>query len=266
LAVQLKVSDANKSLIDKTLRIIGDRCWENSALGVRLSKPAPFTRMPIQYERAYGGTDKTSADPKEHDWEVRNPVGVGFATRAEHLLGKIGPNVEDPSAPMNGWRSRPRPAGFGPIPGHWAPRTQYVGTYDDRWKQERFPLYPLDFSEQFYQCAPEDQQVPGFLKGGESAELTNLTPGGALRFRLPRVTLAFTTAFGGRDLQHHRAHLHTVVLEPDEPRLQMVWHTNLPCHFKVLKLLHTTIRIKRRLQVSPKDLASGLWVGPTAKP
>lgn len=39
----------------------------------------------------------------------------------------------------------------------------------------------------------------------------------------------------------HRGRLHTVILEPDVPRVLMVWHTSLPCRGKKLKLTGTTI-------------------------
>jgi hypothetical protein len=40
---------------------------------------------------------------------------------------------------------------------------------------------------------------------------------------------------------NHRANLHTVILEPDVPRVLMVWHTALPCHPEVTKLKKTRI-------------------------
>ena len=106
--------------------------------------------------------------------------------------------------------------------------------------KERMPLLAEDFDERFYQVAPEDQQAPGFLRGGERVELTNLSPGGTLAFALPKVRLTFTTRFG-RERVDHRAQLYTVVLEPDRPRVILVWTTLLPCHHKVDKLDSTVV-------------------------
>ena len=253
--VTLKVANINK-----TLRVMGDRVWEDSMFGVSLSKPRPFTKMPITYERAFGGRDETSDNPKDHGWDPRNPVGTGFATRHQHLVGKLAPNIEDPAAPLDGLR-RARPASFGPIPGHWPPRVEFCGTYDAKWEEERLPLLPDDFDERFYQCAPPDQQVPSFLRGGELVELHNLSPRGLLRFRVPRVTLRFGTNFGSGDVRAHRGDLHTVILEPDIPRVILVWHTHLACHAKVLKLLSTRITVLPRVNVSEEDRASGMWMG-----
>src|SRR5262249_6220502 len=119
----------------------------------------------------------------------------------------------------------------------------YAGTYDEKWLKERLPLWAEDMDDRYFQCAPEDQQVPGFLRGGERVELVNLTPDGRLSFELPRVWPAFTTHFG-REKVEHRAELHTVILEPDFPRLSLVYHTRLPCHHEVDKLDATVVEQK----------------------
>lgn len=237
--------------IRKVLQVTGNRYWQSSLIGgVSISKPVPFTNMPIAYERAFGGRDLTGDDPKQHDWDVRNPAGCGFARKAEHLIDRPVPNIEYPSDLLTSWKQRPPIASFGPIAGHWKPRTDYVGTYDDRWQKERQPLLPLDFDEHYYQCAPQDQQVLGFVKGGESVVLVNLTPEGHLRFRLPRLSLAFTTYFDDGTSVDHRAVIHTVNIKPDARQVVVVWHTHLECHHKVLKLNHTTVRLKERIMLA----------------
>jgi hypothetical protein len=126
-----------------------------------------------------------------------------------------------------------------------------AGTYDNRWQQTRFPLLPDDFDDRHYQCAPVDQQPPRFLSGNEQVTLLNLTPQGKLYFQLPRVFLGFETFFytGERQL-HSPPKLHTVILEPDFPRLSLVWHSTLPCHPKVTKLEKTRIIEKRNIGLS----------------
>lgn len=224
--------------IDKVLRVLGDRVWEDSVVGPVLPAPQPFATMPITYERAFGGFDTRPADPKDHRLEARNPVGTGFAVRREHLLGRPAPNVEVPEHPDT-------PAGYGAISCWWQPRLRYAGTYDDAWLRDRMPLLAEDFDERYHQCAPADQQAPGFLRGGEMVELTNLTPSGWLTFALPRVHLAFATHFG-REIVEHGARLHTVILEPDAPRVTLVFHARLPCHHKVDQLDVTVVREKAR--------------------
>lgn len=242
--VSMKVGSVSKSL-----RVSGDRTWERflAGLSVHLTQSEPFVKMPLTYARAFGGEDCCSEDSAKHKREDRNPAGTGFATAPEHLVGKKAPNIEHPAHPISSWRHHPEPAGFGPIMSHWTPRVHLAGTYDETWEKERQPLYPEDFDEQFYNSAPLDQQVPGYLKGGEEVVLENLTPDGQLRFRLPRISLGFTTYFSGKS-QHHQGRLHTVLLEPDVPRVVLCWHTHLPCHAQAMNLRKTRIYEKKRLR------------------
>lgn len=253
--VRLKLANINK-----TLRVFGDRKIKQSVIGIGLSRPLPFTRMPILYERAFGGTDLRDENPKRHGWEPRNPVGVGFAMRKAHIIGSVAPNVEFPRSPYTNYR-KGEPAGFGPLARHWSPRVELAGTYDKTWEKTRAPLLPADFDECFYQCAPEDQQIPGFLKGGEMVELYNLSPEGYLSFRLPKVTLGMTTRFYDGTAVTHRAQLHTLVIRPDTAGFQMVWHSKLPCHHKEDKLRETDIVLKRRVMVPEAELRAGMWIG-----
>ncbi|MEW9898547.1 DUF2169 domain-containing protein [Chitinivorax sp. PXF-14] len=233
--------------VKKLLRVIGDREW--GAMGA--STPQPFCTMPLVYERAYGGVDKHSAFP-ERDWDWRNPVGAGFAVARSHARGLKLPNIENPNQLIRGWNDRPAVAGFGPLCSHWQPRASFAGTYDERWMKTRQPLLPDDFDERFFQCAPVDQQPPEFLRGGEPVVLLNLSPIGTLRFLLPKVFLGFETWFtdGSREI-HKNKKLHSVILEPEFPRVSLVWHSALPCHFKVQKLKSTVITVKS--DISPGE-------------
>lgn len=233
--------------VKKLLRVIGDREW--GALGA--APPQPFVTMPLVYERAFGGVDLQSSHP-DRDWEWRNPVGTGFAVSRGNARNLKLPNLEDPKQLIRSWDDRPAPAGFGPLCSHWQPRASFAGTYDDHWMKTRQPLLPEDFDDRFFQCAPVDQQAPDFLRGGEPVVLLNLYPEGDLRFFLPKVYLGFETQFtdGSREIHKNRK-LHSVILEPDFPRVSLVWHTALPCHFKVQKLKRTIVTVKADL--SPDD-------------
>jgi hypothetical protein len=229
--------------VSKSLRVTGDRMYEKGLLGITAGSLQPFTKMPIIYERAYGGREPDP--PKKPDrpqLEVRNPVGTGFAP----VSGKLAPNIE-----YSGLSLGNKPAGFGPIPPHWTPRVKYAGTYDAAWQKDRQPLYPKDLDDRFFLCSPEDQRPKQFLSGGEPVELLNLTPGGRLAFVLPRVAFGFETLFRGGDLVRHRGRLHTVILEPDVPRVILVWRSELPCHPRVLKLQKTMVAMKRIINQPP---------------
>ncbi len=140
---------------------------------------------------------------------------------------------------------------FGPLPSHGPVRRRHAGTYDQRWHDERRPLPPEDLDPRFWQVAPPEQQVPGHLNGGELIELIHLTPPGfvpegRLLSALPRLSLDFHTRFLDGSAVHGRALIHSVILEPDHPRLSVVHHMSLECHAKVNLLERTRIRLKQR--------------------
>lgn len=225
--------------ISKKLRVLGNRTWKKGLLGLSPGQPEPFTTMPICYERALGGP--LSAEP-DAPRDPSNTAGIGRVA----LEGAPVPNCEYPDQPVRSPTSTARVAGLGPIPCAWQPRIAFAGTYDEAWMKERQPLVPADFSDEYFRCAPMDQRVDGFLKGGEEVVLENLTPEGRLSFRLPRIALGYSTDIDG-GFTHHTDQLHTVIIEPDERRLIMVWQSSLPCHHTLYTLKGTSIIEKRRL-------------------
>jgi hypothetical protein len=49
---------------------------------------------------------------------------------------------------------------------------------------------------------------------------------------------------------HHSPNLHTVIIEPDEQRLIMVWNIALPCHHTLYTLEKTIVFEKEQLYLS----------------
>jgi hypothetical protein len=236
--------------IDKSVRVLGDRSYFEGPVAITPTRPEPFLRMPLSWHRSYGGTDQRGRRPA---WEGANPVGVGFAENPAHLVGQPAPNFEYPG------RSD-IPAGFGPIAPHWTPRARFAGTYDEAWSRERDPLPPRDFDRRFYQCAPEDQQTERPLVGYEEVRLGNLTPDGFWGFRLPRITFAITTQFYRRPDQRQEAAIHTLILQPDDRRFIVVWHSALRCPYDEERLKGTTITLRRRLNVPESVSQTGIWI------
>lgn len=241
LDVSLKVAN-----VHKTLLVTGNRLVKAGALS-RITAAEPFTKMSLSYEHAYGGKDSSDADPSKHHWDTRNPVGVGYAVNASPPADIPLPNVEYSRHRITALNRTGVPASFGPVASHWQPRLKWGGTYGDKWMKERQPLWPEDFDTRFFLAAPPDQQAEQYLRGGETVELQNLTPGGLLSFPLPRFAFGFSTRFYTGETIEHRGELHTIIIEPDFPRLMMVWHTHLPCHVKMLKLKKTSIVMKNYL-------------------
>nr|WP_246356793.1 DUF2169 domain-containing protein [Pyxidicoccus fallax] len=207
--------------VHRVLAVFGDRHWR---WGLGMSSPKPFTKMPLTYERAFGGTDRSAADPRHHEMEARNPVGRGF--RARHTGQAAGdillPNIEDPRNLLRSPRDRPEPAGLGFIARGWQPRAALAGTYDEAWRKDRAPLLPQDFDERHHNAAPQPLRASPHLVGNEPVELAHLSPRGTLRFGLPGTRPRVQVSIG-RTRHELSVLLDTVVLLPDEDQVVLVW-------------------------------------------
>ena len=216
--------------VRKVLRVFGDRHWEGR-LGLRvISAAQPFTRMPLVYERAFGGWDRTAADPDKHTVAARNPVGVGYHAWRHGVFveGEPLPNLEDPRHLVRNYTDTPPPAGFGFIGAGWMPRRQYAGTYDEAWEKTRSPLLPEDFDRRFYNAAPLDQVAPGYLRGDEPVVIVNAVPEGRLSFSLPgQPPPPCTITMQDRAVHTPPARLDTVILDPDNGQVRLIWRAHM---------------------------------------
>jgi hypothetical protein len=224
--------------VSKHARVFADRVWDTSAGVATASWLTPFERMPLLWERAYGGSDVT---PKGPTTEPRNPVGAGFRASdgARPVVGLPLPNVENPASLISSWKDAPVPTGFGAVASHWLPRRSYAGTYDDAWMKNRAPYLPADFDLRFCQVASSDLITPAFLEGGELVELRGMTPNGFLQFTLPFVRISVDHRFDNAN-DVRLATMDTLVIEPDAARLIMVWRSTLPCDKKVRRIREVT--------------------------
>lgn len=227
----------------KVIRVLGNRRWERGLFGIKTSAVKPVTELPIIYERAYGGYDRTDPDPKKHRLYTYNPVGCGVVAQSHHRVGQPLPNFEYPNKSIK----KSGPAGFGAIDSYWSPRRELSGTYDEAWQRSRYPLLPDDWDPRSLLCSPADQRPETYLQGGELVEFINLTPNGLLRFSLPKVLFTFRTIFSigfrARSLENV-GRLVTVILEPDHPRVIMTWSSTLSCRKDGDYLEETIVREK----------------------
>jgi hypothetical protein len=204
----------------KTIRVFGDRYWTSIMGFAAKTDPAPFIRIPLQYEYAFGGWDRRHENPDKHRVESRNPVGVGFRQgwwdRVEE--GSRLPNLERPGDLIRDPADHPEPIGYGFLGVNWEPRVRLAGTYDDAWQKARQPLLPLDFDRRFYNAAPQDQIVNGYLRGDESVYLQNVTPGGELAFSLPGEPPPSVTVRLRNEDTNLTMRLDTLVIDTDVPK------------------------------------------------
>jgi hypothetical protein len=209
----------------KTARVFGDRYWEGTRATARISPPDPFEKVPLVWERSFGGVDASPDDARHHAKEARNPVGRGFQAKHSNLPldGLRLPNVEDPRHLLVNPGDRPAPVGFGFVAKSWMPRVSFAGTYDERWQRTRAPLLPDDYDRRFTIAAADGLWAEQGLPGGEVADLVQVTPAGRLRFTIPTVKLSasYLAKVPPTNLDMR---LVVVCIDVVRMRLTLLWH------------------------------------------
>lgn len=196
--------------IDKAIEVHTDRAWTSRG---ELLVAAPFTKMPLLYERAGGGP------------ETSNPVGVRADTRPD-LYGRVMlPNLQPPGFQVTRPGDAVPPVGFGPIALGWPGRAdtadRSVGAWDPRrWSEQ--PL-PLDVDAVLFNAAPLDQQVSQLQSDAhlvleslhvDHARLVTRLPGTA-----PRAVIERPTA----PAQEVRLRCDTLCIDTDRRICTLVW-------------------------------------------
>jgi hypothetical protein len=240
----------------KVLLVIGDRqARYTGGAPPAFTEPTPFTTMPLQYERAYGGIDVYS-DLKVPYPYPRNLVGRGFVVyNTATSLAKLSlPNLEDPSAPLTPdslclgeyaqWEARPLPAGVGWFPKTWLPRASLAGVLprdravEQEMRRAYAELVPAEQREAYLTHGFRDMDFrffngasPGlafpYLKGGETIVTENLTPAGRLDFQLPTVSPRIGIDIG-EGMREPDVVLHTVMIRMDDAQVDLVWRASIP--------------------------------------
>ena len=214
----------------KAITIHGLRVWEVDGAGLPAGRP--IAQIDVRYDYAWGGFD--DSDPKKLVEEARNPQGMGCVRDPSVLSDKPAPNIEDPAAPIRSCKTRPPPAGLGPIGRHWEPRRAYAGTYDAKWKEKRAPLLPADFDDRFNQCASPGLIADPPLRTGEEVKLLNLVRGGGpTLFALPSVAVEIEFRPKDGEPESFRPHLDTVLIDlmgsiPGQAiAVELVWRASI---------------------------------------
>ncbi|UCF82173.1 MAG: DUF2169 domain-containing protein, partial [Desulfobacteraceae bacterium] len=206
---------------EKTLNVFGDRQWKRTFGARTISDPEPFTQMELKYENSFGGQG-----------HKKNPVGKGFSKQETEEGKKVRflPNIENPQNMIGSPRSRPEPAGFGPLGKMWEQRSSRMGTYKGKYLEERWPWFPQDFDWGHYNAAPPDMQVEGYLQGDEALFFENLHPENPkYRTNLPALRArCFVSIPAESESEEDRfneiqLNLDTLWVDMDNEKLVLVW-------------------------------------------
>jgi uncharacterized protein YjbI with pentapeptide repeats len=202
--------------IDKTLTVFGERYW----LDGRITPPAPFESMRVDWSHAYGGADV-----------AQNPLGMGSADEIVNgLKVRRLPHVEMPGRGSVAPGQPAASAGFGALMPHWPQRMALMGTdYGDAWLQNDFPGFASDMDWAYFNAAPPDQRWAGAqeVPSGAAYEIWNMHPTQAvLAGRLPDWRARCFSSFheDGGELCEAALRLTTVWFVPHLRRAVLIWH------------------------------------------
>ncbi|XYH98342.1 DUF2169 domain-containing protein [Sorangium sp. So ce1128] len=209
LIARLAVGD-----VDKRVEVCGDRVFDRGGV---LREGAPFSRMPLVYERAAGGPN------------TPNPVGVRPGARDAHGRTTL-PNLQPPGFQATSpWETIPS-IGLGPIACTWPSRRALLGPLhaappSDDWHAQ---IVPADLHPAYFNVAPEDQRLQR-LRDDERIVLENLHPSHPeLVTRLPGLRpRAFVEGLsGGRRIVAMRAD--TLWIETSRELCAVTWRCQIP--------------------------------------
>lgn len=173
---------------DLTVRVFGDRVWENSLVrGLVPSPPQPFTALPITLRNAFGGAAVGQYGPVPFP---RNPDGKGYYLDKREAMGRPLPNIEDPHDLIRDWDDRPAPIGIGPYPSNWGLRLEPCLSFDPNTGE---PMFSPESSL-------HDRAHPRLsgqrLNEGERVHIQGMRDGPGIEFDLPSCPLEVELRLG----------------------------------------------------------------------
>lgn len=264
-------SNALQPVLDKTLTIFQPGIFQRRFWGWKLEREKSATAVPLHWEKSFGGASKVrnpkfEQRPDEAEYLLNevcftNSLGCGWQHRGvngatqkaglqientlpapcifypgEHLdkpaTIKHPRSVQSPADICAASKIYPyRPAGFGVIARHWAPRIALSGTYDNTWINTRWPLLPKDFDERFWNCAPQDQQIAW---PSANCQINtwflfspNIAPKGYVELTLPGHRAFVMARLNNKSLLPLSAQIDTLILDTDALKLTAIWRCRL---------------------------------------
>jgi hypothetical protein len=201
--------------VDKAVAVYGSRFF---TLDDALSEPAPFTRMPLRWERSAGGPGTS------------NPVGLRLQARPDARGRMPVPNLQPPDAHVATRFDRLAPAGYGPVAPTWPDRLVKLHHHAPSWDHLRWSERPLpgDIDASYFNAAPPDQQT-GEIPPEARVILENLhAEHPRLVTNLQAVVPRAVKDPGTGSAQELRLRCDTLSIDTDLGTVSLVWRGILP--------------------------------------
>jgi hypothetical protein len=158
------------------IAVIGDRSWVRRDGVLAPSEAAPFEKMPLTWDRAYGG--KLAVESGDMPCAA-NPLGRGFYLEEGQAEGAALPNLEDPALPIRSFRDQPEPRCPAPCGRDLALRILRAAEFDTSSAVPRL----VKFRPAYFNNAHPSLVLPNAPRAGAAFEITHVRPGGeSLRF------------------------------------------------------------------------------------
>ena len=274
----IKVDRDGETLLSKKLQVTGKREWQRqTALGWKITAPETTTKVALRASNAFGGTYEEDAPEKEEEkrWKISyslNPAGNGYFHKKDKSKHYPAPQVEYRDNPITHTRGEYKLASLGCLQRQASPRKEKAGTYDKNWQENDFPFYPKDFDEGHFQCAPEDQQIEGYLQGNETITLAFLLPGEDVQsFVIPEFKVLYQYKRDGKEETEEeeaidakepvlgKMNLDTFIIDtdsedPDDWRVNITWRSRTPVIDEVTQV-ETMLIVPESLKAKPEGEA-----------
>ncbi|MFB9245439.1 DUF2169 domain-containing protein [Massilia antarctica] len=229
----------------KGIKVVGPRQWRKLMGIYTLTKPEPFTRMPLHYGHAFGGARTYQQGWGENrqtmtETMLANPAGIGWGGKRTggDLDGESAPNLQALGETISSPTGNYTPVALSAVGRHWTPRSDHAGTYDKHWEENVCPFLPEDFDEQHNQCAAADQQI-AYPGGGETVILRNMMAGRPdVRFTLPRLDdLQVRILRTDYSTEILAPAVDTLFFETEKGSFSAIWRTSVPIRRRIQEFL-----------------------------
>lgn len=151
---------------------------------------------------------------------------------------------------------RPVPAPFGPLHPDSPERRRMLGKeYGAAYRRTRAPWLAEDFDWSYFQAAPPDQRLAGYLRGDEEVTLLHLHPSAqTASFRLPGLRIRVVVEDARGRAQEARMHLDTLFIEPDAGIVTLTWRGHAEAAEDDLTDLRAAVIGAEPIEAAPRPL------------